>query len=174
MCNPGFLALGAAAVSGAGQLYSGIYASQAAGYQAQIAQQNKALSRENAQDAIERGQEDQRRLGRETAQRVGSQRARIAGNGIDVGFGSAARVVDDTQAIAAEDAGFIAENTRRQVRSYQIDAFNFESERRAALAEKKNAKIATAFSVAGTALGGATQYSEFRAKQGSGKNKKPR
>ena len=36
------------------------------------------LSREGAQDAIERGQEEQRRLGRETAQRVGSQRARIS------------------------------------------------------------------------------------------------
>ena len=168
MCPP-VLAIASAAVAASGQLYSGIYASQMAGYQAQVAQQNKDLAREGAQDAIARGEEDQRRLGRETAQRVGAQRARMAGNGIDVGFGSAARVTGDTHMLAAEDAATLAENTRRQVRAMQIDAWNFESERRSALAEKKNAKIATAFSVASTALGGATQYSEFRARQGGGR-----
>lgn len=173
MCDPASLAIASAVVTAGGQVYSGIYASQMAGYQAQVAQQNKDLSREAGQDAIERGQEEQRRLGRETAQRVGSQRARLSGNGIDVGFGSAARVVSDTEALAADDAAVLAENTRRQVRSFQIDAWNYESEKRAALAEKKHAKIATAFSVASTALGGATQYSEFKAKQGMG-NKKVR
>lgn len=168
MCDPASLAIASAVVTAGGQVYSGIYASQQAGYQAQIAQQNKELARESGQDAIARGQEEQRRLGRETAQRVGSQRARLSANNVDVGFGSAARVVTDTEALAADDAAVIAENTRRQVRSFQIDAFNYESERRAALAEKKNARIATAFSVAGTALGGATQYAEFRAKRGIG------
>lgn len=172
MCDPATLAITAAAVQAGGQIYSGIYASQMAGYQAQVAQQNKDLAREGAQDAIERGQEDQRRLGRETAQRVGSQRARMAGNGIDVGFGSAARVIEDTEALAAEDSSILAENTRRQVKSMQIDAWNFESEKRAALAEKKSAKIKTAFAVANTALGGAQQYAGFKAKQGGSSNEK--
>jgi hypothetical protein len=168
MCDPVTLTLAATAVTAGGQLYSGIYASQQAGYQAQIAQQNKDLSRESAQDAIARGQEEQERLGRETAQRVGSQRARLSANNVDTGFGSAARVIEDTQNLAADEADVIAENTRRQVRSFQIDAYGFESERRAALAEKKSAKIGTAFAVAGTALGGATQYSGFKAKRGIG------
>lgn len=152
----------------AGQAYSGIYASQMAGYQAQVAGQNKELAREGAQDAIVRGQEEQQRIGRETAQRVGSQRARMGANNVDVGFGSAARVLDDTRQLAEDEANVAAENTRRQVRSLQIDAWGFESEKRAALAEKKNAKIATAFGMASTALGGATQYSDFRAKQRAG------
>lgn len=166
MCDPATLAIASTAVAAGGQIYSGIYASQMAGYQAQVAQQNKDLAREGAQDAIVRGQEEQQRLGRETAQRVGSQRARLSGNNVDVGFGSAARVVSDTQDLAEDEANVIAENTRRQVRSMQIDAWGFESEKRAALAEKKSAKIGTAFSVAGTALAGATQYSKFKAGQG--------
>lgn len=165
MCDPATLAIAGAVATAGGQLYSGLYASQMAGYQAQVAQQNKDLAREGAEDAIVRGQEDQRRLGRETAQRVGSQRARMAANNVDVGFGSAARVVEDTRQLAADDAATAAENTRRQVRSMQIDAWNFESEKRAALAEKKSAKIAAGFAVASTALGGAQQYAEFKSKQ---------
>jgi hypothetical protein len=165
VCDPATLVIASTIVASAGQLYSGAYASQQAGYAAQVAQQNKELSRESAQDAIVRGQEEQQRLGRETAQRVGSQRARLSANNVDVGFGSAARVVDDTRDLAEDEANVIAENTRRQVRSFQIDAYGFESERRAALAERKSAQIGTAFGVASTALGGATQYSEFRAKR---------
>lgn len=168
MCDPATLAITSAVVAGGGQLYSGIYASQMAGYQAQVAQQNKDLAREGAEDAIARGQEEQRRLGRETAQRVGSQRARLSANNVDTGFGSAARVIDDTRMLAGEDADIIAENTRRQVRSMQIDAWGFESEKRAALSEKRSAKIGTAFSVASTALGGATQYADFKSRQAGG------
>lgn len=168
MCDPISLSVAATAVAAGGQIYSGVYASQMAGYQAQVAQQNKDLARESAQDAITRGQEDQRRLGRETAQKVGSQRARMSANNVDVGYGSAARVEDDTRMLATEDANTLAENTRRQVRSMQIDAWGFESEKRAALAEKKSAKIKTAFAVANTALGGAQQYSGFKAGQKAG------
>lgn len=166
MCEPASLAIASAVVAGGGQIYSGIYASQMAGYQAHVAQQNKDLARESAQSAIEQGQEDQRRLGRETAQRVGSQRARMAANNIDVGFGSAARVTEDTRMLAGEDADTLAENNRRQVRSMQIDAWNFESEKRAAKAEKKSAKIGAAFGAASSALGGATQYADFRSRRG--------
>lgn len=168
MCDPATLAITSAVVTAGGQIYSGLYASQMAGYQAKVAQQNKEIARESAQSAIEQGQEEQRRLGRRTAQTVGSQRARMSANNVDVGFGSAGRVEEDTRMLAAEDMNTAADNTRRQVRAMQIDAWNFESEKRAALAEKKNAKIATAFSVASTALGGATQYADIKARQKAG------
>jgi hypothetical protein len=167
MCNPAILAVAGAVATAGGQVVSGIYASQMAGYRAQVAQQNQQLARDSAQSAIERGQEEQRRLGRETAQRVGSQRARMAANGLDVGFGSADRVTGDTRLIASEDAQTIDDNTRRQVRAMQIDAWNFESEKRAAQAERRSIGISTAFSVAGTALGGATQYADFRSRRGA-------
>lgn len=156
------LTVASTVATAAGQVSSGIYASRVASYRAQVAQQNKQLSHEAGADAIIRGQEDQRRLGRDIAQRVGSQEARMAANNTDITFGSAARTIADTKLIGAEDQATLAENIRRQVRGQQIDAYNFESERRAARAEHNSALVATAFGVASTVLGGATQYGKFK------------
>lgn len=165
MCLPaaaiGPLMIASTAVTAAGQLQSGLYASRQAQYSAQVAQQNKGLAREGAVDAIARGQDEQRRLGREVAQRVGSQEARMGANNIDVTSGSAARVIEDTRMIGGEDAAAVAENARREVRSMQIDAWGYENERRMQLAERRQAGVATAFGMASTALGGATQYAKF-------------
>lgn len=167
MCIPaalaGPLALAGSAVSAAGQMQAGIYASRTARYEAQVAEQNKLLQREAAVDAIERGQDQQRQLGREVAARVGAQEARMAGSNIDVTTGSAARVIFDTKMIGAEDSVALSENVRREVRARQIDTWNYESERRASIAEGKQAIIAASFGAASTLLGGASQYSKFKA-----------
>lgn len=163
MCNPALLAVAATAVTAAGQWQSALYASRTARYRAQVAEQNKQLAREGAEDAIVQGQEQQRQLGREVAGRIGAQTARMAGNNVDITQGSAARVLDDTRMIGREDSEALSENIRRQVKSQQIDAWNFESEKRTAKAEAKQAKTAGMFAVASTVLGGATQYAKFQA-----------
>ena len=163
MCNPALLVVASTAVTAAGQWQSALYASRSARYQAQIAQQNKALAREGAEDAIVQGQDQQRQLGREVAGRIGAQEARMAGNNVDITRGSAARVLDDTRMIGREDSEALAENIRRQVKSQQIDAWNYESESRTREAEGKQAKTAGMFSVGATGLGGATQYAKFKA-----------
>lgn len=163
MCNPALLAVAATAVTAAGQWQSALYASRTARYRAQVAEQNKQLAREGAEDAIVQGQEQQRQLGREVAGRIGAQTARMAGNNVDITQGSAARVLDDTRMIGREDSEALSENIRRQVKSQQIDAWNFESEKRTAKAEAKQAKTAGMFAVASTVLGGATQYAKFKA-----------
>ncbi|ALJ15364.1 hypothetical protein LH19_21015 [Sphingopyxis macrogoltabida] len=162
MCNPALLAAGAAAVSAAGQIQAGIYQSRMSRYQAQVAEQNKVLVRENAADAIVQGQEQQRQLGREVAARVGSQEARMAANNVDITTGSAARVIADTRMVGAEDSAAISENVRRRIKGLQVDAWNIESEKRAAKAEGKQALVAAGFGAATTLLGGAQQYSKFR------------
>lgn len=151
-----------------GQIQGGIYQSQMSRYQAQVAEQNKQIAREGAADAIIQGQDQQRQLGREVAGRVGAQSARMAGNNVDISVGSAARVIDDTRMIGREDSAALGENTRRRVRGLGIDAWNYESEKRAAKAEGKQAMIAAGFSAATTLLGGAQQYSKFRAEQRAG------
>lgn len=166
MCIPaalaGPLALAGSAVSAIGTIQGGIYQSQMARYQAQVAEQNKQLTREAAADAIVQGQDQQRQLGREVAARVGAQEARMAAGNIDVTTGSAARVILDTEMIGAEDSAALGENVRRQVRARQIDAWNYEGERRASLAESKQAIVGAAFGAASTLLGGATQYAKFK------------
>ncbi len=167
MCDPVSLTLAAAtATQAVGQMQAGAYASKVARNQGIVAQYNKELSREGAEDAIARGQDDQRKLGREVAQRVGSQEARIGANNIDVTMGSAARVIDDTKLIGMEDSAALSENVRRQVRSQQIDAWGFESAKRAAKSEASQIKTATAFGVGSTIIGGASQYSKFKAGRG--------
>jgi hypothetical protein len=56
----------------------------------------------------------------------------------------------------------MSENNRRQVRARTMDAWNYESESRAARAEARQAPIAAAFGAASTLLGGAKQYADFR------------
>lgn len=164
MCDPmTALIIAGTATKAAGQWQSGLYASRVAKNQAKVAEQNKQLEREAAMDAIDLGQNDQRRLGREVAATVGAQTARMAANNTDLSFGSAARTVDDTRMIGREDSEALAENVRRQVKGYQVNAWNFESEKRAAKAEAKQAKVSAAFGVAETVLGGAMQYAKFRA-----------
>lgn len=166
MCDPGTLMLVAGGVQALGQIQSGIYASQTARYGAKVAESNKQMAREAAADAIVQGQEEQRQLGREVADRVGAQVARMAANNIDITTGSAARTIEDTKMIGREDSKAISENIRRRVKARQIDVWNFESEKRARKSEARQAIIGTAFGVASTALGSATQYSKWRAGQG--------
>jgi hypothetical protein len=166
MCPPALipaLTIASTAVTMAGQLQSGLYASRLARYQAQVADQNKAMVHENAADAIVQGQAEQRRLGREIAGRVGAQEARMGANNVDLSFGSAARLTEDTRMIGAEDQAALAENVRRQVRGMQTDIWNFESEKRAKKAEASQAMTGAMFGMASTALGGATQYAKFKA-----------
>lgn len=168
MCNPGILALGAAAASAAATFQGGLYQRQMARYQAQIAGQNKDLARESAVDALAQGQDQQRQLGREVAARAGAQVARLAANNVDVTMGSAARQIDDTRMIGREDAAALAENNRRRMQGLQIDVRNYESEKRAARSEGRQAMMGAAFGATTTLLGGAQQYANWRSKQRAG------
>lgn len=168
MCNPAILAVAAATVTAAGQLQAGTYQARMSRYEAQVAQQNKARVKEAANDSIVQGQEQQRQLGRDVAARIGAQTARMAGNNVDLTFGSAARLMDDTRMIGREDSEALSENVRRQVAGMQTDIWNFESESRASMAEARQAKTAAAFGAASTMLGGATQYADFKRRR-SGK-----
>lgn len=164
MCDPVLgLTIASAAVTMAGQYQQGSYASQVAKNQAATADANKGLMRAQVGDAIGTGQDDQRKLGRQIAERVGSQEARMAAGNTDITYGSAARVTDDTLMIGREDSDTLADNTRKQVAAMQTDIWNYESQKRAAIAEGKQAKTAALFGMASTALGSATQYAKFKA-----------
>jgi hypothetical protein len=151
------------AVTAAGQLQSGLYASRVASNQALVARENAKLAHEGGNDLVVQGQEQQRRLGRDIAQKVGAQEARMGANNIDPTFGSAARTIADTKMIGAEDQATLNENINRQVRAQQIDAWNFENESRAAQSEASQAKTAGIFGAATTVLGAVTQYAKFKA-----------
>jgi len=90
-------------------------------YQKQIADQNAATARLQAEDAIKRGERESHLIRMRTRQLRGSQRAAFAAQGVDVDTGSAADLQADTVALGALDA------MTRQNNAY-FEAWGFRSE----------------------------------------------
>lgn len=157
MCDPISLTIAATAVATAGQAFSGYTAYQEARAKSAIADQNAALSREQAADSIERGEREQQRQWRQVAQVESAQIAAMAASGIDTGFGSARDLITDTRVLGTEDVATIAENYARETRGFSIQAQNFNRESNAQSRAATNGLISTGFQIGGTILGGAQQ-----------------
>lgn len=127
------LSLIAAGVSTGTQVYGQVKAGKAAKKageqqkesaesQAQLQDWNAHIADLQAQDALERGAEEESRYREMIRSTVGSQRANIAAGNIDVGFGSAVDVQADAAMIGERDALTIRNNARRAQWGYQIEA----------------------------------------------------
>lgn len=83
---------------------------------------NAALKKQTAQETIFAGDTsaDWQRV--RTGQAIGSQRAALAANGIDVNSGSAAQLQDDTAMLGEMDALTISNNAAREAYGYRIQA----------------------------------------------------
>lgn len=166
MCGPAAIAplaiAGAVATAGA-QLYAGASARAQGRYQDAVAQANAQAEKRAAADAVKRGEVAQMQRYRQLAQALGAQRAAYAANGLDLSFGTALDTQTDTATIAYEDSATLAENTRREVQGYDINAANYISKGRAARAEGNAAFVAGAVGATGTLLGAASQVGRLRA-----------
>src|SRR3546814_6494912 len=69
---------------------------------------NQREANASAIDALDRANQEQVRHGRKVSATIGAQRAAMAANGIDPGFGSAEDLIDDTRMIGQEDSLAIA------------------------------------------------------------------
>lgn len=163
MCEPTTMLIAATAITAAGSVVGGINQNNQAKYQAQVANQNAALERNSANDARARGAIEEQRQYRRTAQLLGVQRAALASNGVEVDFGSAADLQTDTKTIGWEDAATIRENTVREARGFEINAYNDVAKGKAARAQGKAALIGGIFNAGSTILGGAQQYRKMKA-----------
>jgi hypothetical protein len=98
-------------------------ASSAAGqYQKTISNENARLAMGNAKDATQRGQLEEQRSRLETRQQIGSTRAGLAAQGVDVGSGSSADVQASEAGIGELDALTIRNNAAREAYGYQVEA----------------------------------------------------
>ena len=171
MCLPAaalpVLAIASSAVSAAGQLYGGMQQNAQAKYESKIARQNAALSRESAEQSLKQGQSEKRKFWREVGQIKGQQIASMAANGIDVDFGAGARLQDDTQMLANEDASNLYENISNRTKGYVIEAANYRTQSKAVKRQGKAALIGSVFGAAGSILGGVQQAAGMRAKFGT-------
>lgn len=92
--------------------------------QAAVARNNAEYSESQARDAIRRGQVAENDVRRRTAQLEGSQRARLAANGIDLGEGSALNILMDTAFFGENDALNVRDNSNREATALRTQGSN--------------------------------------------------
>jgi len=160
MCAPvlPLLALASAAVTATGQVMNGIAQKQQANYAASIADQNAQLSADQARDSIQNTNLEAQRRYREQAQTQGQQQAGMAASGVDLNFGSAARVQEDTAMIGAEDIGQIYKAGYQRTRGFDIQGWNYTNEASMDRAKGRSAMLQGVMGAMGTALGAASQF----------------
>lgn len=164
MCDPvsiGVALTVASTLATAGsQIYAGQAAYQQGKYENQVAQQNAQLEEASKADAFSRRNVDQMRLWRKVSQQLGEQRAAGAASGVDVNFGSALSMQEDTQMIGGEDSTTLNENYNKEIKGYDIDAANYKAQGAAALMRGKAARTGSYMQATGTLLAGASQIAK--------------
>lgn len=166
MCDPATLAISAAVVSSVGTVYSGVQAQAQGRYQQRVAEQNAKLSAEAANQETENTQQAALQHYRKVSALKGQQRVQMAAGGLDVNFGNAGDLTADTDLLAREDARRIYDQGAQNVKGRDIEGVNFRAEGKAAKQRGNGAFVGSLFSAASTALGGAQQYGQLKAKMG--------
>lgn len=121
--------------------------------QAEIAEINAKTAENNAQAVLFAGQREEQRSMLHTAGLKGAQRTRFAANGVDLGVGSAARVLTTTDVMGEIDANQIKANAVRQAWGHRVQATNYQNDalRSRANASAINPLLAGASSLLGSA-----------------------
>lgn len=125
--------------------------------QSQVAKQtakNNAKSAEYAaQDAMRRGEEDAIAVQRKGAALKSSQRVSQAARGLDIGYGTAADLQDQTDFFTQSDVATTRSNARRE-------AWSIQARGQQALAQGKADALNNMYGAAGSLLGGAGRVSD--------------
>lgn len=126
MSDFGGLAFGAQALQAGGGIANGITQSNAirgqSAFEQSAAEQNAKLLDRAAKDARERGMMDVRNIGLRADQIQGTQRARLAAQGVDVNSGSALDAQMDTVSMSEMDKLTARNNAAREAYGLQSQA----------------------------------------------------
>lgn len=148
MCEPATIALIATAATAAGTVV-GAYGQYQQGQAANdAAKYNAKMAEYGAQDAQRRGEEEAAAIQRKAASLKSTQRAAQAARGLDVSYGSAADLQDETDFFGQMDAATARANAAQQ-------AWNYRAQGTLARAEGRAAAYQGALGATGTLLSGA-------------------
>lgn len=123
-----FLQLGGTALSATSAVNNSRGARTAYNAQGQVAQNNAQISEWQAQDALSRGDRAVYTQRLKTKQLKGTQRARMAASGVDLGVGSAAEILSDTDYFGEVDAATLHDNAAKEAWALRNQASNFTGE----------------------------------------------
>lgn len=147
------LYVGGLVLDSVGKVKAGNAAKRAGEFNAQVAELQ-------ADDALQRGREDESRIRQGVRVGIGSQRAGFAGQNVDVGSGSAVDVQADAAYLGELDALTTRNNAMREAWGYRVEAQNYRM-------GGQQAQSASRWNAAGTVLGGATSL--YAARYGFGR-----
>lgn len=146
----GIGASAAGAIMSAGSAYQQAQGQRSAlQYQASVARMNAGLAGDQASDAIRNGQTAEGIQDLRTGQMLGTQRAAMAANGVDLGEGSPNEVLATTKYMGTRDALQIHDNAIMQAWGYRTQQQNFLTD---ANREENEASAISPWMAAGTSL----------------------
>ena len=108
-------------ISAVGTIAGGIAQSNALKYQAQVASNNAIIAQQNAQRAIEAGQEKAAQTSLQEAEQGGEIKAAQAANNVDVNTGSNKAVQ-----VSQREIGNL--NTKQQIANAQLTEYGYQSQ----------------------------------------------
>lgn len=151
----GGIAIAGAITSAVGSIKAGNAAKKAGLAQQEASNSEAALSDFNAnvadlqaQDATERGAQEESRFRTQVRGAIATQRVGFAGDNIDVGYGSAADVQADAAKLGEMDALTIRQNAAREAWGYKVQSYDLRT--RAGIERKTGVMQAAAGAQAAT------------------------
>lgn len=91
-------------------------------YQQRMSRINARRSEMMADEILKKGEEEAKDYGKKVKELTGSQKASMAAQGIDLGFGTALEVVETTEIQGAENVQRIKNNAFREAMGYKTKA----------------------------------------------------
>lgn len=147
-------AVASTAMSVTSAVQQGKAAEKQANYQAAVNRNNAQIAQNNANMERQQGIEDARLQRMKTLQKIGTQQAGMAANGLDITQGTALDVIEDTAAIGELDAMTAQFNQERKAQAYESQAGNFLNQANLDVFAGKNAYQAGMMNAVGAGFSG--------------------
>lgn len=126
MCDA--LSIIGAVVSAAGSMQKAQAEQDEARYRAKVAANNAKVAEWQAQSAEDKGTEEAMQVGRKQAELRGQQKSTLAANGLDLGSGSPAALVEQTDYYGLQDQRSAMQNGMDQAWGARAQRDNFTAE----------------------------------------------
>lgn len=129
-------------------------------YQAQVNENNRKIAEWQAQDAIKRGDIEEKRHRLKVEQLKGRQRSVLAASNVEIDSGSALDTLGDTAELGELDALTIRSNAEREAYDYRVSAMNQGAEAGANRLAGRNARTAGNYGAMTSLLTGANSMAD--------------
>lgn len=159
MCEPTTIAMISAAASVGSGVMSAVGQYQQGQVAKQVARNNATMAEYAAQDAQRRGEEEAQAIQRKASQLSGTQRALMAARGLDLGVGTPAEILDQTDFFAEQDVNTSRFNASREAWSSRARG---EQERLEGKYAARNANLQAFSTLLGTAGSVGEKWAKYK------------